>query len=109
MCDLGVGSHECIELSKAHAIAVDFAKTGVSAEIPSCIPEIKTMKYPHYMQKPWQISYEANTIKGKLYDNVKIPSKYWHDLQFKKTYGFQLITSVTQANKQTNKKQNTKT
>ena len=86
--DLGVGSPQCIELSVAHSRALDYAKTGVSAEIPSCMSDLKKIRYPHHMQKPWQVSYESTAIKEKLYEFVRIPQHHWNDKEFRKQWGF---------------------
>ncbi|CAJ1932682.1 unnamed protein product [Sphenostylis stenocarpa] len=61
-------SPACIELAKLHSVAVDFAKSGVAAEIPQ---HLRVEEYPDFMEKPDKPSYQSNTIIGKLYREVK--------------------------------------
>ncbi|KAL2347793.1 hypothetical protein Fmac_001793 [Flemingia macrophylla] len=61
-------SPACIELAKLHSIAVDFAKSGVPAEIPQ---HLRVEEYPDFMEKPEKPSYQSNSIIGKLYREVK--------------------------------------
>ena len=88
-CELGVGSPKCIELAKAHSKAVDYAKTGIAAQIPKNVGiplPVSSVKYPHHMGKHQAISYKSTSIKGILYNSVRIPSKLWRDKEFRKTY-----------------------
>ncbi|XP_057445084.1 probable RNA-dependent RNA polymerase 1 [Lotus japonicus] len=61
-------SSSCIELAKLHSIAVDFAKSGVPAEIPQ---HLRPEKYPDFMEKPHKPSYQSKNIIGQLYREVK--------------------------------------
>ncbi|RDY14110.1 RNA-dependent RNA polymerase 1, partial [Mucuna pruriens] len=61
-------SPACIDLAKLHSVAVDFAKSGVPAEIP---PHLRVEEYPDFMGKPDKPSYQSNSIIGKLYREVK--------------------------------------
>ncbi|KAK7310134.1 hypothetical protein RJT34_07433 [Clitoria ternatea] len=61
-------SPSCIELAKLHSIAVDFAKSGMPAEIPA---HLRVEEYPDFMEKPDKPSYQSNSIIGKLYREVK--------------------------------------
>jgi len=88
-CELGVGSPRCLELAKSHSAAVDYAKTGVAAEIPRGVGiplPISDVKYPHHMGKHQAISYKSTSIKGILYNSVRIPSKLWRDREFRRMY-----------------------
>ncbi len=65
---LGVKDPLCIELAKAFSLAVDFPKTGIVPEIPeSC----KKIKYPDFMGKWHEDSYESEKIIGKMYRKCK--------------------------------------
>ncbi|KAK7308653.1 hypothetical protein VNO77_42273 [Canavalia gladiata] len=61
-------SSSCIELAKLHSVAVDFAKSGVAAEIP---PHLRVEEFPDFMEKQDKPSYPSNSIIGKLYREVK--------------------------------------
>ncbi|XP_027361274.1 probable RNA-dependent RNA polymerase 1 [Abrus precatorius] len=61
-------SSSCIELAKLHSVAVDFAKSGVPAEIPQ---HLRVEEYPDFMEKSDKPSYQSNSIIGKLYRDVK--------------------------------------
>uniref|UniRef100_A0A7N0V1N8 RNA-dependent RNA polymerase n=1 Tax=Kalanchoe fedtschenkoi TaxID=63787 RepID=A0A7N0V1N8_KALFE len=61
-------SNECVELAKLFSIAVDFPKTGVPAVIPT---NLHAEKYPDFMEKPEDVSYESKNVIGKLYREVK--------------------------------------
>ncbi|KAJ1425330.1 RNA-dependent RNA polymerase, eukaryotic-type [Sesbania bispinosa] len=61
-------SPSCIELAKLHSVAVDFAKSGVPAEVPQ---HLRVEQYPDFMEKPDKPSYQSNSIIGKLYHDVK--------------------------------------
>ncbi|XP_061371833.1 probable RNA-dependent RNA polymerase 1 [Gastrolobium bilobum] len=65
-------SPSCIELAKLHSVAVDFAKTGVPAEIPQ---HLRVEEYPDFMEKLDKPSYQSNSIIGKLYREVKNVAK----------------------------------
>lgn len=64
---LGVKDPLCIKLAEAFSLAVDFPKTGIMAELPG---EIKNLKYPDFMEKIG-FSYTSEKIIGKLYRKCK--------------------------------------
>merc|ERR1712130_640580 len=47
---------------------------------------ISSIKYPHHMGKHQSISYKSTSIKGILYNSVRIPNKLWRDKEFRKQY-----------------------
>ncbi|KAF5750099.1 RNA-dependent RNA polymerase 1-like isoform X2 [Tripterygium wilfordii] len=61
-------SEPCLELAQKASIAVDFAKTGVPAEIPS---HLRVKEFPDFMEKPDKPSYESRNVIGKLFREVK--------------------------------------
>lgn len=63
----GAYSYDCIELAKEHAIAVDFAKSGICPK-PN---NVKIRLYPDFMERDEEISYESNSVLGKLYREAK--------------------------------------
>ncbi|KAG8369885.1 hypothetical protein BUALT_Bualt14G0060000 [Buddleja alternifolia] len=54
-------SPPCWELARLFTIAVDFPKTGVSAEIP---PHLRVKKYQNFMKKPDRTTYESHLVIG---------------------------------------------
>jgi RNA-dependent RNA polymerase len=56
-------SYECSELSRLHSVAVDFAKTGVPADLPM---GLRVFKWPDFMGKP-DHSYRSEKVLGKLF------------------------------------------
>jgi RNA-dependent RNA polymerase len=60
---LNPDSRPCIELALLHSVAVDFAKTGVPAELPLAL---RPREWPDFMGKP-EKSYVSNKILGKLF------------------------------------------
>jgi RNA-dependent RNA polymerase len=65
--DDGVKHDTCLQLAALHSMAVDYAKTGVPAEMPK---ELKIFKCPHWAMKEPSRSYKSNKILGQLYDEV---------------------------------------
>ena len=61
---LGVKDPLCIELAKQFSLAVDFAKTGVIAQMPS---GIRKLRYPDFMGKGKLDSYESRKVIGIMY------------------------------------------
>ncbi|XVF85599.1 hypothetical protein PTKIN_Ptkin17bG0129900 [Pterospermum kingtungense] len=61
-------SEECIELAKLSSIAVDFPKTGIPAKIPH---HLRVQQFPDFMEKPDKITYESQSVIGRLYREVK--------------------------------------
>eukprot|EP01083_Nonionella_stella_P094674 265695_1 len=87
--ELAVGSPQCLELAAAHSKAVDYAKTGIAAKIPKNVGipfPLSLVKYPHHMGKHQSISYKSTSIKGILYNSVRIPNKLWRDKEFRKQH-----------------------
>lgn len=60
---LSPASKECIELALLHSVAVDFAKTGVPAELRL---GLRPKTWPDFMGKP-EKSYTSEKILGKLF------------------------------------------
>ncbi|KAL2140726.1 hypothetical protein VTI28DRAFT_3319 [Corynascus sepedonium] len=58
---------EGLQLAERHSTAVDYAKTGVPAQLNK---ELSPRKYPHFMEKPKSKTYHSTSILGKLYDMV---------------------------------------
>ncbi|KAJ9096569.1 hypothetical protein QFC19_007101 [Naganishia cerealis] len=56
-------SYECSQLSRLHSVAVDFAKTGVPADLPI---GLRVFKWPDFMGKP-DNTYRSEKILGKLF------------------------------------------
>lgn len=65
----GADCRECNELAKQHAVAVDFAKTGILANIPDISRWRKTSR-AHWREKKDESSYHCKSVIGKLYDQV---------------------------------------
>lgn len=64
----GILSQKCLQLAQLHSVAVDFAKTGVSAEIPAeLLPRNVRDQYPDFMGKHPKVSYVSTRVLGKLY------------------------------------------
>ncbi|XP_042496044.1 probable RNA-dependent RNA polymerase 1 isoform X2 [Macadamia integrifolia] len=61
-------SDNCIELAKLSSIAVDFPKTGVTAEIPAYL---RANEYPDFMEKLDKPTYESKRVIGKLFREIK--------------------------------------
>nr|GMD23409.1 probable RNA-dependent RNA polymerase 1 [Ipomoea batatas] len=62
-------SKPCLQLAHLSSIAVDFAKTGVPAEIPS---QLRVKEYPDFMEKPPEmVTYVSKRVIGKLFREVK--------------------------------------
>ncbi|OQR95324.1 RNA-dependent RNA polymerase [Thraustotheca clavata] len=60
----GAKSHLAVEFAQAHSIAVDYAKSGIPAEVPRITI---TIVYPDYMEKLHKGSYESKKILGQIY------------------------------------------
>lgn len=63
----GVKHDNCLELAALHSRAVDYAKTGVAAEMPK---HLKVSRWPHWAEKEKNRSYESKKILGQMYDEV---------------------------------------
>lgn len=63
----GVKYEKCLELAALHSKAVDYAKTGVPAEMPK---DLKVRQWPHWSEKRDKRLYQSKKILGKLYDEV---------------------------------------
>ncbi|CAD8165052.1 unnamed protein product [Paramecium pentaurelia] len=57
----------CLELAELHSDAVDFVKTGKQVNLDT---KLLSKIFPDYMEKEKQITYESQTIIGKLYRQV---------------------------------------
>ncbi|KAF2163184.1 hypothetical protein M409DRAFT_68778 [Zasmidium cellare ATCC 36951] len=69
--DDGIKDPKCLELANLHSRAVDYAKTGVPAEIP---PELRVKKWPHWAERKnvgRAKIYQSKNVLGKLFDEVK--------------------------------------
>lgn len=64
----GVKHENCLELAALHSKAVDYAKTGVKAEMPK---DLKVWRWPHWAEKDRNRSYESKKILGQMYDEVE--------------------------------------
>lgn len=60
---LSPASEQCIELAHLHSVAVDFAKTGVPADM---IFDLRPGQWPDFMGKP-EKSYVSKKILGRLF------------------------------------------
>jgi RNA-dependent RNA polymerase len=65
--DDGVKDNMCLQLAALHSMAVDYAKTGVPAEMPK---DMRIPKVPHWAEKGPGRSYTSKKILGQLYDEV---------------------------------------
>ena len=81
LSDEGVRCKECLKLAELHSIAVDFIKTGISADLPL---DLRTTICPHFMENPSKSTYHSNKILGKIYDLVSVrpDAAYWSDRSF---------------------------
>lgn len=61
---LSPSAYACTELARLHSVAVDFAKTGVPAEMPNVL---RPMTWPDSMDKPAKYTYKSNKILGQLF------------------------------------------
>ncbi|XWS69497.1 hypothetical protein CRYUN_Cryun04dG0184100 [Craigia yunnanensis] len=61
-------SQPCIELAKLSSIAVDFPKTGIPDKIPD---RLRAREYPDFMEKPDKLTYESQSVIGRLYRELK--------------------------------------
>lgn len=61
----GIFDHAAISLAKKNAIAVDFSKTGISAD--ALTDEEKSLAKPDYLQKYREPMYRSQRLVGKLY------------------------------------------
>eukprot|EP00252_Welwitschia_mirabilis_P004884 TRINITY_DN1521_c0_g1_i2.p1 TRINITY_DN1521_c0_g1~~TRINITY_DN1521_c0_g1_i2.p1 ORF type:complete len:1212 (+),score=159.84 TRINITY_DN1521_c0_g1_i2:186-3821(+) len=68
LSEKGAFDEGCLELAKLAAIAVDFPKTGVGAEMPA---HLRPKQYPDFLAKPEYCSYESQKILGVLYRQIK--------------------------------------
>ncbi|GFU25130.1 probable RNA-dependent RNA polymerase 1 [Nephila pilipes] len=82
---LSVHHKMCVNIAKKHALAVDFAKTGVSVRL---VREENPNKFPDFMEKFWKKKYRSKKSLGKMYrvsrdfetDNQAYILKY-HDVE----------------------------
>lgn len=57
-------SDMCTELAWLHSVAVDFAKTGVPADMPL---DLRPRRWPDFMDKPPKYTYRSEKILGQLF------------------------------------------
>lgn len=75
----GVKHENCLELAALHSRAVDYAKTGVAAEMPK---HLKVTSWPHWAEKDKR-TYKSKKILGQMYDEVvRVPFEPAWDLSF---------------------------
>ena len=80
--DDGVKDDRCLELAALHSMAVDYAKTGVPAEMPK---HLKISRWPHWAGKEKHRSYVSHKVLGQLYDEVdRVPFGPAWELPFDK-------------------------
>ena len=87
-------------IALSHSQSVDFAKTGVAAQIPKGLPNISEIRkrglrvYPHYMHRNPKQSYHSKGIKGRffdfLYDNL--PQQYKNSYHFFTHHGIKKLS-----------------
>ena len=78
----GVKHENCLQLAALHSRAVDYAKTGVAAEMPK---QLKVTRWPHWAEKDKGRSYTSKKILGQMYDEVvRVPFEPAWDLPFDK-------------------------
>ncbi|GAB7324317.1 hypothetical protein MBLNU13_g08278t3 [Cladosporium sp. NU13] len=75
----GIKHENCLELAALHSRAVDYAKTGVAAEMPK---HLKVTIWPHWAEKDKR-TYKSKKILGQMYDEVvRVPFVPAWDLPF---------------------------
>jgi len=67
-CREGVKDEKCLELAQLHSKAVDYAKTGVPAEMPK---RLRPREYPHWAETKGKRTYHSHRVLGQLYDAVQ--------------------------------------
>lgn len=76
----GVKHDHCLKLADLHSQAVDYAKSGVPAEMPK---HLKVSRWPHWAEKDKSRSYTSKKILGQMYDEVdRVPFVPAWDLPF---------------------------
>jgi RNA-dependent RNA polymerase len=76
----GVKHDNCLTLAALHSKAVDYAKSGVPAEMPK---HLKVSRWPHWAEKDKSRSYRSKKILGQMYDEVdRVPFVPAWDLPF---------------------------
>lgn len=92
-------SKKCLELARLHSMAVDYAKNGAPAEMPS---GLRPRQFPDFMERLEKRCYKSKGALGKIYrattsysEGSQIPSPithealpYDHDLQVDGFEGF---------------------
>lgn len=66
-CEEGVKDPKCVRLAALHSKAVDYAKTGVPAEMPK---DLRVTMWPHWAEKKDLRVYRSRRVLGLLYDEV---------------------------------------
>ncbi|KAI8803614.1 RNA dependent RNA polymerase-domain-containing protein [Cladochytrium replicatum] len=68
LCDVrdkGALDPDAVELARLHTLQVDFAKTGISVQMPK---NLAPSEYPHFMQDRIRNSYVSRKTLGEMYD-----------------------------------------
>ncbi|KAF2485998.1 RNA dependent RNA polymerase-domain-containing protein [Neohortaea acidophila] len=78
--EAGIKDPICLELAQLHSMAVDYAKSGVPAQMPR---RLKVKRWPHWCEpknKSREKVYHSKKIIGQLYDEVeRVPFRAaWH-------------------------------
>ncbi|KAI8138290.1 RNA dependent RNA polymerase-domain-containing protein [Fennellomyces sp. T-0311] len=64
----GVSDKNCLELARAHSIAVDYAKTGCPANVD--LELLRVNSYPDFMQKKGKPSWKSEKAIGLIYHKI---------------------------------------
>ncbi|KAJ1418369.1 RNA-dependent RNA polymerase, eukaryotic-type [Sesbania bispinosa] len=81
-------SPSCIELAKLHSVAVDFAKSGVPAEVPQ---HLRVDQYPDFMEKPDKPKSCTTKSLTKPFTRKAARQLYDHDMEID---GFEKYTTI---------------
>lgn len=63
----GVRSKECLELARLASVAVDFAKTGVPAILPT---QLRPRSWPHWMDHPGA-QFQSTSVLGQIHSCIQ--------------------------------------
>ncbi|CAN6455107.1 unnamed protein product [Victoria cruziana] len=67
LSEFGANDDKCLKLAELAAIAVDFPKTGVNAQLPH---HLRPKVYPDFMGKDENQSYKSEKVLGYLYRKI---------------------------------------
>ncbi|TPX31367.1 hypothetical protein SmJEL517_g05295 [Synchytrium microbalum] len=65
----GAECDQCLQLAELHSTAVDYAKSGISADFPE---HLQPRTYPHWLEKSPTQTFISRSVIGKIYDKVTI-------------------------------------